>query len=102
MRLIDRLRAHVVAGRVRVTLHASYEMAAEQVLASDLVAAFMDGDVIEEYPDDPRGPSCLVSGMHGTRPIHVVCTIGKPPIAIITAYEPKPPRWVTPTRRGQP
>ncbi len=33
------------------------------------------GEVIEDYPDDARGHSCLILGF-GTdnRPIHVVCT----------------------------
>lgn len=32
------------------------------------------GDVIEDYPDDPRGHSCLMSGVgDGGRAIHVCC-----------------------------
>lgn len=32
------------------------------------------GEVIEDYPDDPRGHSCLIFGKGlEDRPIHVVC-----------------------------
>ena len=33
------------------------------------------GEVIEEYPQDPRGPSCLLLGAgEGNRALHVVCS----------------------------
>ena len=32
------------------------------------------GDLVEDYPDDSRGHSCLMLGFGGGgRPIHVVC-----------------------------
>lgn len=34
------------------------------------------------------------------RTLHVVCTINRSPLLIITVYEPKPPKWITPTRRS--
>jgi len=50
--------------------------------------------VIEEYPDDARGPSCLILG-HGMehRPIHVVCSPKPHFLAIITAYLPDRGEW---------
>jgi hypothetical protein len=33
------------------------------------------------------------------RPLHVACTTGRPMVTIITVYEPKPPKWVTPSKR---
>lgn len=57
----------------------------------DIVA---DGEIIEEYPDDPRGLSCLISGKgDGGRPIHVVCTPKEDYLAIITAYVPILDNW---------
>jgi hypothetical protein len=48
------------------------------------------GEVIEDYPEDARGHSCLLLG-HGTnsRPLHVVCAH----LAIITAYLPSSAQW---------
>jgi len=36
-------------------------------------------EIIENYPDDPRGKSCLVLGFSGEKPIHAVCTIKTDP-----------------------
>ena len=49
-----------------------------------------DCDIIENYPDDPRGGSCLVLGFCGSKPIHAVCTIKTEPeeLLLITVYDP--------------
>lgn len=52
------------------------------------------GVVIEDYPNDPRGPSCLILGRGiGDRPIHVVCSPKPDFLAIITAYLPDRDEW---------
>jgi hypothetical protein len=52
------------------------------------------GEVIEEYPEDVRGHSCLLLGEGGDeRPIHVVCAPKADYLAIITAYLPDPAKW---------
>ena len=51
-------------------------------------------DVIEDYPDDQRGHSCLMFGYSiGDRPIHVVCAPKGDYLAIITAYIPSMEEW---------
>jgi hypothetical protein len=52
------------------------------------------GEVIEDYPEDARGHSCLLLG-HGTgnRPLHVVCAPKAEYLAIITAYLPNSDQW---------
>lgn len=53
-----------------------------------------EGEVIEDYPEDARGASCLLLGF-GTegRPIHVVCSPKDDYLAIITAYLPDRHEW---------
>ena len=52
------------------------------------------GVVIEDYPADPRGPSCLILGRGiEDRPIHVVCSPKPDFLAIITAYLPNQDEW---------
>lgn len=53
----------------------------------------LHGEVIEEYPDDPRGESCLVFYAPSKRPVHVVCTPKPEYLAIVTAYLPEPKQW---------
>ena len=52
------------------------------------------GEVIEDYPDDPRGHSYLMLGRgEGGRAIHVVCATKEDFLAIITAYVPSEDEW---------
>ena len=58
------------------------------------------GEVIEDYPDDPRGHSCLILGYgDGGRPIHVVCSPKSDFLAVITAYLPEETEWSADFRR---
>lgn len=53
------------------------------------------GEIIEEYPDDPRGHSCLLLGFgENDRAIHVVCSPKDEYLAIITAYIPDKDLWL--------
>ena len=55
-----------------------------------------DCELIENYPDDKYGPSCLILGFtEGNRPLHIQCSYPSPPIIeIITLYEPNPANWI--------
>ena len=54
-----------------------------------------EGEVIEDYPTDARGHSCLLlgAGVEG-RPIHVVCSPKDDFLAVITAYLPDEQEWL--------
>lgn len=52
------------------------------------------GEIIEDYPDDPRGHSCLMNGKTRVeRYIHTVCSPKDEYLAIITAYIPSADKW---------
>lgn len=52
------------------------------------------GEIIEDYPMDQKGHSCLIMGYdNGNRPIHVVCSPKEDYLAIITAYIPSLEEW---------
>ena len=52
------------------------------------------GEIIEDYPEDPRGHSCLMLGFgRSNRAIHVVCSPKKEYLPIITAYIPSKTLW---------
>jgi hypothetical protein len=62
----------------------------------ELEEAIFAGQIIEEYPADPRGPSCLILGYtQGNRPLHIVCGIIREELLVITAYEPSLEEWKT-------
>lgn len=60
------------------------------------------GEIIEDYPEDPRGPSVLLSGIPMNRAIHIVCSPKKEYLAIITAYIPDPDLWSSDFRERKP
>ena len=100
--LIDRIRAQADVGTIRLTQHAQEEMAEEDILLDEVLEAIANGQVLENYPEHRRGGCCLVNGTTQlARPVHLVCTTARPMLIIITAYEPKPPVWATPTERRQ-
>ena len=52
------------------------------------------GEIVEDYPEDVRGHSCLMFGRgEADRPIHVVCACKEDYLAIITAYIPGENEW---------
>lgn len=85
-----------------LSYHAHEERQAESISIDDIKTAFINGEIIENYPDDKRGKSCLILGYSNVRPIHIVCSKTKIGwLKIITVYIPKLPKWVTPKQRNK-
>jgi len=63
------------------------------ITADEIRNAVLFGEVIEEYPEDQRGESCLVFHAKENRVIHVVCAPKTEYLAIITAYLPASDQW---------
>jgi len=78
-----------------ISFHAEKERYAEDITINDIETAIYNGEILEDYPDDPRGASCLILGFSGYRPIHIVCGYTSTNwIRIITVYLPKKPKWI--------
>jgi hypothetical protein len=93
--LIGRIRT-AAAKRVLFLPHAVRQMSRPERMISttEVCEVLIDGEVIEEYPDDPRGPSALLLGRGpGGRAIHVVAAPKEEYAAVITAYVPDPAIW---------
>jgi len=64
------------------------------ITTEEVRSSIAEGRVIEDYPSDPRGHSCLILGRgEANRPIHLVCSPKKDYLAIITAYVPDSSEW---------
>jgi hypothetical protein len=60
----------------------------------------LTGELVEDYPHDSRGHSCLLLGLgESGRKIHVVCSPKEDYLAVITAYLPQPDQWSPDYRR---
>jgi len=78
----------------RFTLHAVERCIERNISPNDVKSAIIHGQIIEEYPDDKYGPSCLLYGeTEESQIIHVQCSIE--PVWIITVYDPTltPEEW---------
>ncbi len=99
---LEQLRRQAATENVRITQHAHREMVEEEITLDELLEAIVSGQVLEDYPEYRRGACCLVNGTTNEgRPLHIVCTTALPVLIIITAYEPKAPKWVTPVERNR-
>ena len=83
--------------RYRFSVHAEQEREADHVTVEEFEQALRspEAEVIEAYPNDPRGPSCLVVGftIEG-RPVHAVLGRQENVLIVITVYQPDPHEWI--------
>lgn len=99
---IEEIKEKIKYDRYEICFHAEKERYAEDITVSDLETAISNGEILEDYTNYPRGPSCLILGYSKNRPIHIVC--GYTPIKwirIITVYIPKLPKWTNEKTRAR-
>jgi hypothetical protein len=93
--ILDQVRA-AAAKRILFLPHAVRQMSrpSRMISPGDIGRVIAAGELIEDYPEDARGHSCLLLGFpDGRRPIHVVCAPKVDYLAIIMAYIPHPDQW---------
>ena len=98
---INWIREKIKNDQYEYSSHADDERQADKISVAEIEKALLQGKILEFYPDDPRGPSCLVLG-YGEEgyPVHIVC--GKTlsgNMRIITIYIPSLPKWIDPKTR---
>lgn len=97
-----RIRAKIRQGDWVLTRHAQHQSQARKISRAEIESAILAGQVIEDYPNDPRGPSCLMLGYtEQRRPIHIVLAypVMGQRMKVITVYEPSPDQWQAGWRR---
>ena len=104
---IDEIQRLVRQGKYEFSIYAQQERLEEDLDVTEIEAALMQGEILEAYPDDPRGESCLVLGYAGTKPIHAVLGWAsirgenENTLRIITVYIPQPPKWDDSRTKGK-
>ncbi len=65
------------------------------ISAAEVRHVIFAGEIIEDYPEDVRGHSCLMLAFSpfSGRPVHVVCSPKDEYLAVVTAYIPTLDRW---------
>ena len=77
------------------TLHAVEREYQEGITAMDVEGSLKKGfEIVENYPDDPRGESCLILCWLDHTPLHVVCAPYEDALVIISVYFPEIDKWM--------
>ena len=91
---IETIQEKVGQGRYIISFTHPEKLRQRRIKVEDIEQAVKMGTIIEDYPEDRRGPSCLILGFAGKRPLHVVCgRLDADEILIVTAYEPDATEW---------
>ncbi len=94
--VIDEIRTKIAAGLFEFSKHATDQSILHRISVQGLREAIDGGEIIEDYPNDKYGPSCLIFGLTTTnRPLHVQCSYpSRPLLKVITLYEPDADLWI--------
>ena len=94
-KFLDDIRSAALK-KIIYTQHALDEMntVEEMISKNEIKQVIFKGEIVENYPEDKRGHSCLMFGISDkNRPVHVVCSPKKEHLWIITTYIPSKDKW---------
>jgi hypothetical protein len=96
MGLIEAIQAKFARDEFEFSKHAVDQSLLRAISVQEIREALSVGEIIEDYPQDKYGPSCLILGFtQAHRPLHVQCGYpSRPIVKVITVYEPDPAEWV--------
>ncbi len=94
---IEEIAAKVKKREYEFSKHAVDQTIIRAIAVSEVEQAILGNPtIIEDYPYDKYGPSCLVLGYtKGKRPLHIRCGCSsRPLVKIITLYQPSTELWI--------
>lgn len=95
--MIDLKDLQALAGNIdnfNVTKHMTERFKERNIKLKQVQNALLNGEIIEQYPNDYPFPSCLVLNISAIEvPIHVCVGLGDDKLWIITAYYPDTDEW---------
>lgn len=95
MDLIGQIQTKFALEQFEFSKHATDQALLRGITVHEIQEAISIGEVIEDYPKDKYGPSCLIFGRTAVgRPLHIQCSYpSRPIVKVITVYEPTPVEW---------
>ena len=94
---IAKIVAKIKGGEYEFSKHAVDQSIVRDISVSEMEQAILENAlIIENYPNDKYGPSCLILGYtQNGRPLHIQCSYpSRPLIKIITLYQPDSGLWI--------
>ncbi len=96
MNALAEIRSRIWRRQYEFSRHAVDQTLLRDITVKELEEAIANrSEIVEDYPDDKYGPSCLILGFtKAGRALHVQCSYpSRPLIKIITVYQPDPDQW---------
>lgn len=91
---LEAIQQAVAEGKYQYSIHALLRSNIRQISRAEIEEAISCAEIIEDYPTDKYGPSCLLYGdTESGRPLHVQITCDPLSVKIITVYVPDPSEW---------
>jgi len=97
MGMLEEIQSKILRRQYEFSKHAVDQSIIREISIVEMEEAILGrSELVEDYPEDKYGPSCLILGFTKTgRPLHIQCSYpSRPLIKIITLYEPDPDLWV--------
>lgn len=91
---INEIKKLVLHEQFEITVHARERMAERGISTEDLTRLIINGEIIEDYPDDFPYPSALILGYILDTPYHVVAAKGRNLVKIVTVYRADEEIWL--------
>jgi len=95
--MLEDIRVKILSRQFEFSKHAVDQSIIRDIAVAEVEQAISSRcQVIEDYPEDKYGPSCLILGFTDAgRPLHIQCSYPtRPLIKIITLYQPDPNLWI--------
>ena len=97
MDILSAIREKITQEKYEFSKHAVDQSIIRNIDVIEIQEAISNrSKIIEDYPDDKYGASCLILGFTLTgRPLHLQCSYpSRPLIKLITLYEPDNDLWI--------
>ena len=97
MGMLEEIQRKILRRQYEFSKHAVDQSIIREISIVEMEEAISGrSEIIEDYPEDKYGPTCLILGFTKTgRPLHIQCSYpSRSLIKIITLYEPDPGLWV--------
>ena len=94
--MIEQMKEAFRENRYEYSQHPVDQSILRHITGNEIVEAIEAGEIIEDYPENKYGPSCLIFGrtVKG-RPLHIQCSYpSRPKIKVVTLYEPDSEEWI--------
>jgi hypothetical protein len=94
--MIAEIQAKFARDQFEFSKHATDRVILRRISVREVREAVAAGQVIEDYPHDKYGPTCLILGFtQAGRPLHIQCSYpSRSVIRVVTVYEPSSVEWV--------